>query len=704
MNQDIIRKLIEDGFAIKRIAGIVKEKEKDIKNIVLSNNFYLKKEQFNESKIDYICELYKQGVSAKSLGIKFNIDKRRIQKWVDQRGLLRNNNDSKRFTDFNQNMFDDIDSPAKAYWLGFFYADAYNHPPTNTASVTLSTKDQDHLIKLAKFASISEEKIHFGKSKSGHDYCGLRFYSKHLCEMLIQKGCPQAKSFIIKYPEWLPNSLHNHFIRGMFDGDGSLPHSTNNKSYRWSLVSTLESCGSIQNIFFKNLNFIVNFHCISKTNNNTYELEQSGNEKVFSIMNWLYGGADSSIYLQRKYDRFLLIKDGLDSRTFTRKAYKVTDTEKISIQNDLEKGEKVGDLAVKYNIHPRTIRNIKYNPIGKISKYESIISIDGKILTAPYVKTLSEKERELLIDPIFNKFRNDGWTYPDDDFNLINNWENLCEYTPDIKKTELNNNSSLGTKICKHFCHDFFKSCENGNISQYEAFHDDKILKAVIKNRLGLGWKNTKNETFNISFKTLMHGMRVSRLASNISIFKPSIAKYMYLKYSNENDIVYDYSAGWGGRMLGAASCKRRYIGVDPLTIGSLERMVEHLNISNINLISGISENVMLEKDTIDFSFSSPPFFNQEIYSDIDSQAYNKGEDYFYNVYWRNTLQHTQNALKPNKWFGLNVKNYPKMLQMAIEIFGDIQETVNLKSTKHHTNRADGVNKYEPIYMFKNCK
>jgi DNA modification methylase len=151
-------------------------------------------------------------------------------------------------------------------------------------------------------------------------------------------------------------------------------------------------------------------------------------------------------------------------------------------------------------------------------------------------------------------------------------------------------------------------------------------------------------------------------------MFKLSVAKYIYMKYSKEGDTVYDYSAGFGGRLLGAASCNRKYIGIDPATSDSLNKMIDGLNLQNCLVMQGCSEDYKDSEDSIDLAFSSPPYFDQEIYTDEDTQAYNKGPEYFYDVYWDTTLNNIKHMLKPGKYFILNVKN-DKMVEMAKKYF-----------------------------------
>jgi len=339
-------------------------------------------------------------------------------------------------------------------------------------------------------------------------------------------------------------------------------------------------------------------------------------------------------------------------------------------------------------------------------KFDQIATVNGQPITAKYVKTLDYDERMALVEPLFNHFRKQGWLYPDNPSKLNSEYKKLYNWNPDLSSNELFNNSSLATNICKYFCHKFYEATETDYPTMLEVFNNDDKLKYLIKNRLGFDWwdKQDNDETFNISFRMLIQGLRSSRLVPSISIFKPNIAKYMYMKYSQENDVVFDYSAGWGGRLLGAASCNRKYIGVDPWTTDELTNMINYFNFKDITLINDMSENVKLVENSIDFSFSSPPYYQQEVYSKNNNQAYNKGEDYFYNVYWKNTLQNIKYMLKPNKWFGLNVKNYPRMLNMAQDVFGDVIEEIKLRTVRSHLNKSSGVIKYESIYMFKNSK
>jgi hypothetical protein len=305
MEIEKIRQMVENGFANKRIARILGLPETEVKKLTENNQWELTKEIFSEDKIEHICDLYQQGVSAKSLGLKYSMSKGRIQNWAEERGFLRNKNDSHRFTHFNQHIFDQIDTEEKAYWLGFLYADAYNSESVNTFSLTLAIKDLDHVEKFTRFVDLPLDQIVTECSNGYHWSSNIKLHSKHVCQQMALLGCPQAKSFIIKYPEWLLSQFDRAFIRGLFDGDGCLTMRIKTKEWKWSLVSTQECCQVIQNKIQQYVGLQINFECISKTNNNTYDMEICGNEQIKKIGDWLWLNADPKMRLERKYQKYL---------------------------------------------------------------------------------------------------------------------------------------------------------------------------------------------------------------------------------------------------------------------------------------------------------------------------------------------------------------------------------------------------------------
>ena len=53
--------------------------------------------------------------------------------------------------EYNRHIFDEINSPEKAYWLGFIVADGYLNDDKNMLRIKLGNKDKSHLEKFIKF-------------------------------------------------------------------------------------------------------------------------------------------------------------------------------------------------------------------------------------------------------------------------------------------------------------------------------------------------------------------------------------------------------------------------------------------------------------------------------------------------------------------------------------------------------------------------
>jgi len=58
---------------------------------------------------------------------------------------------------------------------------------------------------------------------------------------LIDKGCHQAKTFTLEFSKFLREDLKRHFIRGYFDGDGTIYLAKMKDSERFSLILNIVS-------------------------------------------------------------------------------------------------------------------------------------------------------------------------------------------------------------------------------------------------------------------------------------------------------------------------------------------------------------------------------------------------------------------------------------------------------------------------------
>ena len=330
------------------------------------------------------------------------------------------------------------------------------------------------------------------------------------------------------------------------------------------------------------------------------------------------------------------------------------------------------------------------------------IVYNGNKLNKLFVASSSLNEKNKILDFLFKYFRRNEFPYPIyNKKELLDDWNKLLKFnTKDIEKNNIISDFKLvGTKIFKYYSKHIFEVKSNNKPSMIDAFNDDNLLLSCLKNRLGI----TYGEHFNITPAMLRQGFRNSYISSHISVFKPTIAKFIYEKYTNENDIVYDFSVGFGQRFIGAMStCKNlKYIGCDPWikSINSLYEINNFLN-GNIYLEHVGAENFCpLEyKDQISLAFSSPPYFDSEIYDNNDAtQAYHNGYEQYLN-WFDKVLQNIKILLKPNGILALNITE---------NIFKDIEKyligfkLIDKYNIQLSRNLKFSDDKLEPIYILK---
>ena len=253
------------------------------------------------SNFNKALEMYKNGVSLSQIGKELGINRKRLSKDFKKLGIEIVQNGQKYL--YNQNIFEIIDTEEKAYWLGFLYADGYNSVDHNCVELALAEYDYEHLIKFRKF--IGDESIKIQYKKHTHAY-KIAISSKKISNDLSKLGCVQTKSLILTFPtkEQVPENLIHHFMRGYFDGDGSII-AYNSKQYpRFSVLGTPEFLDVYEKYILKELNRDKGNKRGKRHDwsDRTEDIQYSGIDQVQKIYNFLY--KDATIYLDRKFEKF----------------------------------------------------------------------------------------------------------------------------------------------------------------------------------------------------------------------------------------------------------------------------------------------------------------------------------------------------------------------------------------------------------------
>lgn len=340
---------------------------------------------------------------------------------------------------------------------------------------------------------------------------------------------------------------------------------------------------------------------------------------------------------------------------------------------------------IQYDI-PYTYENSSNPWLMDKNDDKDVLEFDGHKYTAKYLWSLNCEERNQALKNVFDYYRKNGFPYPElSDEKIYKEFIKLQKYdVNNVINNEgfISNSSNLCIDICKYFCKNEFYKASDGGRSVEDVFNDDELFIKVLKNRMG--WNTSKEGgeerpyMFGISDKQILNGIRNSGLGYGVSNFRPVIGKWMYkhaldmigkdsskiFDYaSNSEEIskikIFDYSGGWGARMLAAMSLGCDYVCTDPSTHLCLDNLQNFFK-ANYKVYSFGSENKIFNKFNKEFDIigSCPPYFDLEVYSNDENQSIVKYPEYenWLKYYWKPTVENCVNMLKDNGVFILVIK------------------------------------------------
>jgi len=213
----------------------------------------------------------------------------------------------------NHNYFETIDTEDKAYFLGFLAADGciyLKRSRQKYISFGLKTEDGYMVEQFKNFISprltISYKKpyqsLMLGKIISSTGAYSVSIRSTKLFDDLYKYNFTVRKSLTLKFPpeNSIPDNLIHHFVRGYFDGDGTLckyKHGRHvNPQFQIMFCGSFDFLSSLNNLLTETIQ--LNSLKIKTTKSKIYQFSFGGNNQVKSFYNWLY--QDATLFLTRK--------------------------------------------------------------------------------------------------------------------------------------------------------------------------------------------------------------------------------------------------------------------------------------------------------------------------------------------------------------------------------------------------------------------
>lgn len=259
--------------------------------------------KLSQEEIDKIVSMYENNISLREIERRTGHGRPAITKMLETLGVKTTFGNHYRYNFFNFDFFENIDNELSAYWLGFIYADGcvekQNKYGEQTFKIAIHKKDQELLEKF-KLDIESTYPIREDSSRGNeHIQVIQQLRSQKTVDDLKRLGCLEHKSLILKFPDTnqVPKHLLYHFVRGYFDGDGSISkykrENTHKDSYNISFVGTENFIKGLYN--FLNMGSVFQ----DKRAKNSWYLNINGNKQVIKLYHLLYDNANR--YMQRKY-------------------------------------------------------------------------------------------------------------------------------------------------------------------------------------------------------------------------------------------------------------------------------------------------------------------------------------------------------------------------------------------------------------------
>lgn len=261
---------------------------------------------FTQEQLEDIKELYLSGISSVKIGKIYGTDHKPILRVLHRMNVDVDQKKMVRKYSLDEHYFDNIDNQDKAYIFGFLLADGHNELKKSTIQMSLQEEDK-YILEFMRKKLNSEKPLEFIDYSNKHDFgytyknqYRLEFFSKYLCQKLKEHGMIESKSKNLVFPSCISDELLSHFVRGYFDGNGSISKN------RFSITSTNLFCKTLKAKMDTVLG--LQYGMIREAQNRngiTSDLIYSRQREIAKILDWMYAGAE--VFLERKYKKYLIM-------------------------------------------------------------------------------------------------------------------------------------------------------------------------------------------------------------------------------------------------------------------------------------------------------------------------------------------------------------------------------------------------------------
>jgi len=262
---------------------------------VSSRTIFSRLKKFNISKNkkivseDRLRNMYlNNGMTQKEIANQFNVARTCIT-----RLMAKYNIDTRyRSVDVNVKYFENINKSEKAYWLGFITGDGCIHK--GGVRIKLNKDDISHIKRFKK----DIESGHKITDVNSENCKQINITRVEIADDLKELGLPENKTYKnISIPD-VPKKYMSHYIRGLFDADGSVYKSKAYNGGSFVITGTEKIINEVNDIIS---NLIGHSNKVGR-DSNSYELRYGAKDDLEKIYSYFYNNADR--WMKRKRTKF----------------------------------------------------------------------------------------------------------------------------------------------------------------------------------------------------------------------------------------------------------------------------------------------------------------------------------------------------------------------------------------------------------------
>ena len=271
----------------------------------------------SQTTIEEMTRLYNtESMSCADIAKRFGVSRKTVWKYLRRHGLaVRTKTQARRTAiaqgkikqvlyDINEDFFDTW-SPSMAWILGLMVTDGHIAVGPSGSLVPSLSSVSLPLLERVRTAMGSNHPIKLKKQTLGGTIFRFDFCRRKMAERLVSFGITPKKSLKVPFP-LIPRPYLSHFIRGVFDGDGSVfmdPRIPKSGIRVFFVSGSRDFISGLEGVLHREAGLREQTIYHRPTGTSFYF--KYGHSDALRFFDFVYAGATDTIRFEEKYQKFL---------------------------------------------------------------------------------------------------------------------------------------------------------------------------------------------------------------------------------------------------------------------------------------------------------------------------------------------------------------------------------------------------------------